>query len=491
MHGHPNTPEIRIPSVRHGWLVLLLAGAQLGAALGQTGPNATAGIAVDGPAFLRTWCPPVYPSDALRKKVEGRVTVRLVVDANGNVASARVLSSSDPELDAAALDTARRWNFTPALDAGIPVACSMDAPVVFSLRSPVGGIPGMPPNGQIPQLSPTTAARPLNTPDVDFPDVLFDRKVPGRVLYSCDVLPNGRTENPHIKRSSHADFVVPALKMLSECRFSPAMQGELAIKSSIEGRITFDALNGAAANMLTANMISEIDGSPPLDDVILVTVVDPVWPYDLLLRGVSGSATATFSLNEGGLPRNLRITEASDPEFGEALAAAIELCEYAGSSASGHPLVGPLRPVALLKQRAQFHAMDDSDPDANPIARLRIALLKGAIGDGQGLDGKPEPVYQVEPVYPSSLDRKAFPTGDAQVEFIVDRTGRVRMPRIVSSSERRFGWAAATAVSQWVFSVPTRGGRPVDVKLRRSFPFNAPEASQDSYSPPNINDRRP
>ncbi|MFZ1057036.1 MAG: energy transducer TonB, partial [Opitutaceae bacterium] len=121
MHGHPNTPEIRIPSVRHGWLVLLLAGAQLGAALGQTGPNATAGIAVDGPAFLRTWCPPVYPSDALRKKVEGRVTVRLVVDANGNVASARVLSSSDPELDAAALDTARRWNFTPALDAGIPV----------------------------------------------------------------------------------------------------------------------------------------------------------------------------------------------------------------------------------------------------------------------------------------------------------------------------------------------------------------------------------
>jgi len=135
--------------------------------------------------------------------------------------------------------------------------------------------------------------------------------------------------------------------------------------------------------------------------------------------------------------------------------------------------------------------MDDSDPEANPIARLATALRKGAVGDGQGLDVKPEPVYQVEPVYPSSLDRKAFPRGDAQVEFIVDRTGRVRLPRIVSSSERRFGWAAATAVSQWVFSVPTRGGRPVDVKLRRSFPFNAPEASQDSYSPPNINDRRP
>ena len=282
------------------------------------GQSAQAVIAIDGPAFLRTWFPPVYPDKALRNRTEGKVLVRLVIDETGTVVSAKILSAADPELDAAALDAAREWQFTPALDSGVPVSCSMDAPVIFSLKNPNGlsRIPGMPPNGAIPQLSPTTAARPVNTPTVDFPDVLFDRSLPGRVLYSCEVLANGHTTNLHIKSSTHVDFVQPALHMLGQSYFSPAMQGELPIKSSIEGRITFDAISGKTSNIFTANMISDSYGNLPSPDLTLVRVVDAVTPLDLLLKGISGSATVSYTLNQRGMPQEVHVIEATDPEFG-------------------------------------------------------------------------------------------------------------------------------------------------------------------------------
>lgn len=470
---------------------ILLAGELQAAPAGQ---SAHAVIAVDGPAYLRSWQPPVYPAKALRNRIEGRVLVRLVIDDAGTVVSANILSAIDPELGVAALDTVRKWQFTPALDAGVPVSCSMDAPVVFSLKNPAGQsrIPGMPPNGAIPQLSPTAAARPINTPTVDYPDVLFDRRLPGRVLYSCDVLANGHTANLYIKSSTHVDFVQPALYMLRQSEFSPALQGELPIKSRIEGRITFDAISGSAPNIFTANMISDSYGNLPSADITLVKVVDPVFPLDLLLKGISGSATVSYTLSQSGMPQELRVVEATDPEFGAALAAAVEMCEFSTASTSGHPLIGPLETAERLKQRADFHAIDlTNENDSNPVTRLFAAIRENTIADARNLDAKLAPLYQVEPVYPDSVDRKVLPEGNAEVEIIIDRTGRARLPRIISATTSDFGWSAATAVSQWVFDVPKRGGQPVDVKLSIPFHFDAPDESQKIYHHPTIEDRHP
>jgi TonB family protein len=101
------------------------------------------------------------------------------------------------------------------------------------------------------------------------------------------------------------------------------------------------------------------------------------------------------------------------------------------------------------------------------------------------------PFYQVEPVYPDSVDRKAFPEGFVEVEIIIDRTGRARLPRIASATTSDFGWSAATAVSQWVFDLPKRGGQPVDVMLSIPFHFEAPCELQGIYHPPTIEDRHP
>jgi hypothetical protein len=48
------------------------------------------------------------------------------------------------------------------------------------------------------------------------------------------------------------------------------------------------------------------------------------------------------------------------------------------------------------------------------------------------------------------------------------------LPRIVTATQPEFGWSAATAITQWVFKAPHRGGEPVDVKVRIPFRFVAP-----------------
>jgi TonB family protein len=71
-------------------------------------------------------------------------------------------------------------------------------------------------------------------------------------------------------------------------------------------------------------------------------------------------------------------------------------------------------------------------------------------------------------------------TGQAEIEFIVDRDGRVLFPRIVSASHEDFGWAAATAVSQWRFNPPMRNGQRVEVRMSVPILFDAQKlASSD------------
>ena len=75
---------------------------------------------------------PVYPAAAQRAKVEGTVVVEITVGVDGRVADARVVRSI-PGLDQAALDSARGWEFTPALRNGVPTPFVLPVTVSFTL----------------------------------------------------------------------------------------------------------------------------------------------------------------------------------------------------------------------------------------------------------------------------------------------------------------------------------------------------------------------
>ena len=76
---------------------------------------------------------PVYPEEARRAGVSGTVMVKALVARDGRVVDAKV-ASSIPELDDAAIQSVRQWEFKPAMNKGQPIAVWVMIPIKFTLH---------------------------------------------------------------------------------------------------------------------------------------------------------------------------------------------------------------------------------------------------------------------------------------------------------------------------------------------------------------------
>ncbi|MDX1945261.1 MAG: TonB family protein [Pirellulaceae bacterium] len=116
------------------------AAAEFSVATAESLPasEAVAGQDVDDPPrLLAQNSPPPYPSDAYRRRQEGRVVLEVHVTPAGTVESLGIHTSSGVEaLDLSALNTVRGWRFEPARRAGQNVAAVVNVPVRFSLTGP-------------------------------------------------------------------------------------------------------------------------------------------------------------------------------------------------------------------------------------------------------------------------------------------------------------------------------------------------------------------
>ncbi len=79
--------------------------------------------------------PPAYPPLSRRLGEQGKVMLRVLVNANGMADTVELKSSSgSSRLDEAALATVRRWRFVPARQGEQPVAAWTLIPITFSLK---------------------------------------------------------------------------------------------------------------------------------------------------------------------------------------------------------------------------------------------------------------------------------------------------------------------------------------------------------------------
>lgn len=77
---------------------------------------------------------PRYPADERRRGVQGDVTLRIGVNANGFPTDVDYASrSGNRALDRAAMTAAQNWRFQPAMRGGQPVASTVNVPVAFRL----------------------------------------------------------------------------------------------------------------------------------------------------------------------------------------------------------------------------------------------------------------------------------------------------------------------------------------------------------------------
>jgi protein TonB len=104
------------------------------AARSGTDGEAIAEALVDRPARLLAATPVVYPAAARRAEIEVDLRLEIVVEPDGTVRVARLLSPAGYGLDEAALAAIRGYQFSPAVREGRPVRVRMRWTVQFRLH---------------------------------------------------------------------------------------------------------------------------------------------------------------------------------------------------------------------------------------------------------------------------------------------------------------------------------------------------------------------
>lgn len=149
----PNAPAVLTPSDRIGlqWMPDITSSPGPGDKHGiGTGKNGTLGDGDDGPygidgdsrrygpGFIPpicSYCPyPSYADDARRAKVEGSVTLQVLVGTDGRAQNVRIVQGIGFGLDQRAVETVRTWKFIPARDgAKRPVPAWVTVEATFRL----------------------------------------------------------------------------------------------------------------------------------------------------------------------------------------------------------------------------------------------------------------------------------------------------------------------------------------------------------------------
>jgi len=191
---------------------------------------------------------------------------------------------------------------------------------------------------------------------------------------------------------------------------------------------------------------------------------NPVYPYEALIAGRSGWAEISCTIDSAGRATFLRIVGASDPAFGSAFQADLEAVEFSPPRKNGRAV------MSQLTERFNFPA----HPALDAVAKEVLAELRKpepAILSVDQLDKKPESIRQPRPAYPW-VQRSDGASGQAEIEFIIDRNGRPLFPRIVSATQGDFGWAAVTGVLRWRYQPPVKNGEKVDARIKVTVTFD-------------------
>lgn len=282
---------------------------------------------------------------------------------------------------------------------------------------------------------------PKYRPAPPYPYALRRKAVAGSVLVEFVIGPDGRVMSAQVVRSTHPGFDDTALATIRRWRFEPGMKNgkQVAVRAQ-----------------------QALDFAVPARRHVL--------PFDLAKRGVKGTATVGFWLDQEQRVVRAEVLQASDPVLGKvALAAVADECAY------GPKLASP--PNDGQYQTKIYFGVEDKKHTAATKEILKLLKKPDApFAQEADLDAPLVAIQQDPALYPASLRTATPVTGQVVVEYFVDRTGAVQLPRVISATHEDFGYAAAQAVGQWQFEPPNRGGQPTLVRLQTTVEFKPEES---------------
>lgn len=452
--------------------------------------------ACDSPPSIRE-AEPIELPPVLAREPQDRASSRLIVqvDATGAVTDASPPKAAGPsELTAFLARSLAAWRFHPLLKGGTPTAAEfiLDYAVqeVPASVTPAGK-PISPPVliYRVTPAHPLAFTSPLQVRALDPAEVLAPKR-------SITVRPSHEIALPPPQLAGHTErFDLPWLKGAVTVRFKVGSDGtpqDIRLMESSCAHLDAEVysavrywryrpmhLDGRAS----ASMLNEIVWFPVVSSFGMPEFIRPpvrqpkgalrwdepptylrfalpVYPEDLARAGKEGNATVEVRLAEDGTVIEARPTDSTRPEFGLALQAAVFASSFAPARKDGQAIAATFPLFAkFARERHDVHE-----------GRVRLPALRLVYEDtpepvtAEALDSPLRVVIQTEPIF-RSAEGAGGETATVELELIVDPSGRVRSPRVVSASRPDFGYAAVQACASWLFEPPTVGGKPAAVRV--------------------------
>ena len=319
-------------------------------------------------------------------------------------------------------------------------------------------------------------------PDPRYPRELFNtfNYVQGSVILAVVLDDRGSVKEARVMSYPHPAMVKSALTTVNQAKFTPAFLAGRPVACIYSIGVNFEV--GARRGGGFEPDLPRRPKNPPPEyasgnraEPWLTYYCEPAYPRDLLLEDVKGEAEVQWVVDEQGQFESGEVLSATRPEFGAALLAAVETWRFQPATSGGYAY----KSMVVFRQHFRPGGMFHSAAEERMMGLLR----KGGrdLVELAALDQRPHAIYQVAPKYPVA-DEKQCIAGETEVEFIISHTGQVVLPRIISATRPEFGWAAATAVGQWFYAIPTVKGHPVDVRVRMPLDF-APPAPPATAAP--------
>ncbi|MDB6094045.1 MAG: TonB family protein [Verrucomicrobia bacterium] len=390
------------------------------------------------------------------------VEADVTVGENGLVSG---IANAPKSVEKLLIIAAKNWKFAPARRNGNPVMATIRMPFIIVTDRSDGSV-----KSRIPPR-PVAQAQPV------YPLLLRMTGQTGEVLVGFDVTVEGRVKNAHVIRSLNHSFDMPALVAVRQWRFQPGTEDGRPVSMSSSVPIVF-ILNGESSDG-PMETVKKGDSSklPPefrYDTPPRMTVSAlPVYPYAALWDQRDGKAVVQYVVSQEGNVVSSSLREATTPEFGAAVLAAVDAFKYEPAVRAGKPT------ATLLAYEQEFSITKDWSLSSRQDAELLALERKKSprIVKLSDLDEPLAPTYQQPGIFPTSV-ANSISSGKAVVEFLVDDEGNVCLPRVISASAPEFGFAAVHSVAGWYFEVPKHGGKPVVVRVRVPFEFSRAPAEK-------------
>lgn len=304
----------------------------------------------------------------------------------------------------------------------------------------------------------------------------------GEVLIEFIIDTKGRVRNAQVIRSSNPWFERSALRAINRWKFKPGLKNGIPINTArVQQMITFRINDGGGwrlkkgkdHSMLPANFQWDTPPKPTLTTF-------PVYPFELLRAGTKGKTRITCIIGPEGKLQKTTLQEATTPEMGMATLAMMDAWEFKPArKADGTPCSA----VVVME-----HIYTPSGRDSVPVSDYAALILRdlernpASIALPQDLDQALQVRTQRKPVFPSAL-ADTVKSGQAVIEFFIDKNGDAQLPRIISCTAPQFGYAAVQAIVAWRYVPPRKGGKRTVVRVQVPVDFSPADQNPASNPP--------